>query len=125
MHNTQFSKKDFEIIPLPLKRRFNVTLFKHGDIKQDEAIITNFTVHRMQKFIVLRDSNGTVQLILSDESLWDKLKDISLESVLQVTGVVVARPPGQVNAKMNTGDIEVQRLKAMAHNLGHLLISRR
>jgi len=70
----------------------------------------------LQKFIVLRDSYGTVQLILSDESLWDKLKDISLESVLQVSGVVVARPPSQVNAKMSTGDIEVKWLSDVSYN---------
>ncbi len=75
----------------------------------------------MQKFVVLRDSFGTVQLILSDSCLWDRLKDVSLESVLEVSGVVVQRPEGQANPKMSTGQIEVtimlSQLKQITKNL--------
>jgi len=75
----------------------------------------------MQKFVVLRDSFGTVQLILGDSCLWDRLKDVSLESVLEVSGVVVQRPEGQANPKMSTGQIEVtimfSQLKKITKNL--------
>jgi aspartyl-tRNA synthetase len=48
-----------------------------------------------------------VQLILSDSSLWDRLNEVSLESVIEVSGVVAERPEGQINPKMATGQIEV------------------
>ena len=47
-----------------------------------------------------------MQLIL-DDKLWKGLKDVGLESVLEVSGQVVPRPDGQANHKMETGDIEV------------------
>ena len=47
-----------------------------------------------------------MQLILND-TLWQGLKDVGLESVLEVEGQVVPRPGGQANPKMETGDIEV------------------
>jgi aspartyl-tRNA synthetase len=60
--------------------------------------------------LVLRDAFGSVQLILNDDALWDRLKDISLESVLEVSGHVRSRPAAQVNPKMETGEIEVRFL---------------
>lgn len=63
---------------------------------------------RLEKFLVLRDTHGLVQLMISNNSIWSKLGDISLESVLQVTGVVVRRPENQVNPNMTSGEIEVK-----------------
>ncbi|XP_065353004.1 aspartate--tRNA ligase, mitochondrial [Cloeon dipterum] len=67
--------------------------------------------HRVKaKFMVLRDSYGSVQLIFSEEKVkpeWD-IENISLESVIQVQGTVLCRPEGQQNPNMPTGDIEVE-----------------
>ncbi|KAK7095038.1 aspartate--tRNA ligase, mitochondrial-like [Littorina saxatilis] len=65
---------------------------------------------RQDQFLVLKDWDGAVQLVLTDEkrnefsSLLDELR---LESVLEVYGTVRTRPDGQRNEQMPTGDIEV------------------
>uniref|UniRef100_A0A6V7LLN3 Aminoacyl-transfer RNA synthetases class-II family profile domain-containing protein n=1 Tax=Bracon brevicornis TaxID=1563983 RepID=A0A6V7LLN3_9HYME len=65
---------------------------------------------RMGKFITLRDSYGSTQLIIPEEKLdlINTIEKLSFESVLCVTGKVVPRPSGQENRKMKTGDIEIQ-----------------
>ena len=52
---------------------------------------------RMNKFVLLRDGKGKVQLIVHPQrdDLWQKLNALSLESVLDVTAKVVRRPPGE------------------------------
>ncbi len=60
-------------------------------------------------FITLRDKKGLIQLgfenFKSDISI---LKDLSLESVIQVKGKVCKRPDGAENKEMITGEVEVQ-----------------
>ena len=55
-------------------------------------------------FMTLRDETGVVQVI-SEEV--DKLKDITRESTITVTGVVRKRAKGMTNPNMKTGEIEV------------------
>jgi len=64
----------------------------------------------MNKFILLRDGKGIVQLIVPPEKiqLWEELNALSLESVLDVSGKVVRRPPGNENPNMPTGEIELE-----------------
>ena len=58
-------------------------------------------------FIDLRDHYGITQCVLDSSSdLFDKIKDIRVESVIGVTGKVVKRE--SVNANMPTGDIEIK-----------------
>jgi aspartyl-tRNA synthetase len=60
-------------------------------------------------FIDLRDKYGVTQLgFVNFKGNIDELKKCSLESVIQITGVIVARPPEAQNANMETGAIEVQ-----------------
>lgn len=63
-------------------------------------------VKKFAIFIDLRDSYGLTQIIIKKEdSHFDNLKTIKNESVLQVTGLVVARKVA--NPKIATGEIEV------------------
>lgn len=64
---------------------------------------------RHNKFILLRDSYGTTQFIIPDNrgDLQDVAKNITLESVLTIKGIVLNRPENQKNKNMKTGDIEV------------------
>ncbi|KAM8930608.1 aspartate--tRNA ligase, mitochondrial [Pelodytes ibericus] len=66
---------------------------------------------RQGLFLILRDFHGLTQVILpQDESseLKNLMNEASLESVVMVKGTVIARPSGQQNPRMATGDIEVQ-----------------
>ncbi|XP_025152367.1 aspartate--tRNA ligase, mitochondrial isoform X2 [Harpegnathos saltator] len=64
---------------------------------------------RMGKFIILRDSYGSTQLLIPEDrkDLMETMRDIPYESVLSITGKVASRPEGLENKKMKTGDIEV------------------
>jgi aspartyl-tRNA synthetase len=60
-------------------------------------------------FIDLRDHFGLVQIVVGPGSpAFDVLDRARLESVVTVTGDVVAREGGAVNANLATGDIEVR-----------------
>lgn len=63
-------------------------------------------------FLVLRDFEGLVQVIIPQDeaaaSVRKILCDAPVESVVRVSGTVVARPLGQENSKMPTGEIEIQ-----------------
>lgn len=61
-------------------------------------------------FLDLRDRYGLVQVTinpnLSKETL-DKVSNVRMEWVLQITGMVHKRPAGMENPKMQTGEIEI------------------
>lgn len=59
---------------------------------------------RMGRFVVLKDTYGSVQAIVPANS---KSLHLKLGSVLEIIGTVAARPPKQNNPKMSTGEIEV------------------
>jgi aspartyl-tRNA synthetase len=59
-------------------------------------------------FIDLRDHYGVTQIVADQDNPVQKLLDsLRLESVITVTGQVVARSPEAVNPKLPTGEIEV------------------
>ncbi|XP_012943217.1 aspartate--tRNA ligase, mitochondrial [Aplysia californica] len=63
--------------------------------------------HRLSgAFIVLRDWQGLIQLLIPQHKV-EETQNFPLESVLEVTGDVQLRPPGQENESMSTGDVEV------------------
>ncbi|KYM92890.1 Aspartyl-tRNA synthetase, mitochondrial [Atta colombica] len=64
---------------------------------------------RMKKFITLRDSYGSTQLLIPEDrkDLIATIQNLSFESVLSTIGKVVPRPENQQNKKMKTGDIEI------------------
>jgi aspartyl-tRNA synthetase len=60
-------------------------------------------------FVDLRDHHGLTQVVGNTGSAaFDILDRLRVESVVTVTGEVVARSPGAVNPKMPTGDIELR-----------------
>ncbi|KAG5314272.1 SYDM protein, partial [Acromyrmex insinuator] len=64
---------------------------------------------RMRKFITLRDSYGSTQLLIPEDrkDLIKIIQNLSFESVLSIIGKVVPRPEDKQNKKMKTGDIEI------------------
>ncbi|KAJ8980311.1 hypothetical protein NQ317_005232 [Molorchus minor] len=80
--------------------------------------------HRMNKFIVLRDSYGETQLLINekDSQLTKILENLPLESIIQAKGTVLSRPKEMINKKQSTGEIEVlvnelKTLNKAKHNL--------
>ena len=62
------------------------------------------------KFIDVRDRYGRTQVVINPESAEEVRKttdDLRNEYVVKVTGVVNARPSGQDNPKISTGQIEI------------------
>ena len=67
--------------------------------------------HRGVLFIALRDRYGLTQAVLEEdapEALKALAWSLKLESTITVSGVVAARPEGQVNDDMATGAIEIR-----------------
>ena len=64
---------------------------------------------RLDKFLLIRDRTGICQVKIPENSTnFNHIKDLPNESVLVLQGVVIERPEGQENPKMETGDIEVE-----------------
>jgi aspartyl-tRNA synthetase len=68
-------------------------------------------------FIDLRDRSGIVQMVIipDKEEAYKAAKDVRSEFVIEVEGLVKARPGGAVNEKIPTGgvEIEVERLEVL------------
>ncbi|MBC7753131.1 MAG: aspartate--tRNA ligase, partial [Moraxellaceae bacterium] len=63
-------------------------------------------------FIDLRDREGIVQVVLDpNKTDTTTAKDFRGEYVVAIYGVVKARPDGMKNAKIKTGEIEVEALR--------------
>ncbi|MBN2309062.1 MAG: aspartate--tRNA ligase, partial [Candidatus Hydrogenedentes bacterium] len=59
-------------------------------------------------FIDLRDHYGLTQIVINpDRPFFANAEEVRVESVVIITGRVVARTPDTVNANLPTGDIEV------------------
>ena len=60
-------------------------------------------------FVDLRDHYGITQIVAdADSPAFDVLERLRAESVVTVTGEVVARAPDAVNPNLPTGEIEVR-----------------
>ncbi|KAM7401335.1 hypothetical protein PAMA_005501 [Pampus argenteus] len=66
---------------------------------------------RQDLFVILRDFSGLTQVLIPQEESARHLKavlsELTVESVIKVTGTVRQRPAGQENKRMPTGAIEV------------------
>ena len=70
-------------------------------------------------FINIRDRYGKTQTVFdaaSDHELFERVKKLHNEDVVQITGEVLARPDGLVNPDMPTGEIEVRATKLVLLN---------
>jgi aspartyl-tRNA synthetase len=81
----------------------------------DKEVVLFGWVHKVRDignliFIDLRDREGLVQVVISSEStnLMDMAKDIRMEYVVGVKGIVKPREKDMKNPGIPTGDIEVQ-----------------
>jgi len=60
-------------------------------------------------FIDLRDHHGITQVVIDPEGpLYETAESVRLESVITVSGEVVARDPETVNPKLPTGEVELR-----------------
>ncbi|XP_038614396.1 aspartate--tRNA ligase, mitochondrial isoform X1 [Tachyglossus aculeatus] len=78
-----------------------------------EVTLCGWIQYRRQNlFLVLRDFHGLIQVVIPQDesaaSVKKALCEAPMESVVQVTGTVISRPPGQENPKMPTGEIEIK-----------------
>ena len=65
--------------------------------------------HGQLMFVDLRDHHGITQCVIDVSSpLFAEMDALRLESVITVTGKVVKRSPETTNAKLDTGEIELQ-----------------
>jgi hypothetical protein len=99
-----------------------------GDAKLTPTVTTYF-VNSLRKFsdelifLPLRDSSGTIQLVLKnsskDSAAQQSLQDLTPESVICVEGKVVARDASTINPKMATGHIEIELSSVRILNKTH------
>lgn len=90
-----------------------------GENVGEKVIICGWLEYlRLGKFLILRDSYGQTQVLLTDkvkEELNKKQTEgvvsLALESIVRVEGKVIPRPTSTVNPKMHTGQIEVEAEK--------------
>lgn len=60
-------------------------------------------------FLDIRDSSGIVQCIIEEgEEAFSACENLSLESVVQITGIVKARPTNTVNSDLESGEVEIR-----------------
>lgn len=79
-----------------------------ANIGNDVTLTGWLEFHRMKKFFTLRDGYGCTQIIIPDELCESyNIEEVPFESILKVTGLVLARPIGMRNETMATGNIEV------------------
>jgi aspartyl-tRNA synthetase len=67
-------------------------------------------------FIDLRDREGVTQ-VKFDTNLRAEAAQLKSESVIEITGVVVARPDEMVNKNLPSGGIEVDATELVVHNI--------
>lgn len=80
-----------------------------SDLKEGENVLLKgwaYDVRDLNKlgFIALRDMTGIVQCVVKGAELMEKLKDVTLESALEIKGVV---QNAKVKAEFLRGDIEI------------------
>src|SRR5690606_28187607 len=73
-------------------------------------------------FLDVRDAFGLTQVVVNpDKEFFTEAEHVRLESVVTVTGSVVARTPETVNANLPTGDIEVVAAEFHVESTSELL----
>ncbi len=76
--------------------------------------------HAKVGFIDLRDRAGLTQCVFVDEKL-TKLHELTVESVVSITGTVQERPKSLVNANIISGTVEVQVSNLEIHSVAQPL----
>ncbi len=81
-----------------------------SDIKSGESILLKGWIHEIRglskmKFLLLRDSSGLVQCVVKDKKLMKEISNLTLESVVEITGKV---KKANVKAELARHDVEVE-----------------
>ena len=74
-------------------------------------------------FLDIRDREGITQIVVDPQNkeLHALIVPLRVESVIEVTGKVVARPQATVNMKLASGEIEVAATGVTVHNIAEVL----
>uniref|UniRef100_A0A7N4Q1T7 Aspartyl-tRNA synthetase 2, mitochondrial n=1 Tax=Sarcophilus harrisii TaxID=9305 RepID=A0A7N4Q1T7_SARHA len=85
---------------------------RSSHLGQDVTLCGWIQYRRQSLFLILRDFHGLIQVVIPQDESATSVKKVlceaPIESVVQVTGTVISRPPGQENPKMPTGEIEIK-----------------
>lgn len=103
------------------KRTHLCGVLRSSDVGQ-EVVLMGWVDRRRDHggliFLDLRDCSGRVQIVFNPQKakeVYKKAKELKSEYVIAVKGKVERRPPGAVNEKLPTGEIEIiaQELKVL------------
>ena len=106
-------------------RTHNCTALRAADV--GETVRLSGWIHRKRDhgqllFVDLRDHYGITQIVAnSDSPAFETLNRARVESVVTVTGEVVARSPETVNPNLATGEIEIRAGEITVQSAAHEL----
>ncbi len=88
------------------------------EIKQNKKVLLKGWILEIRdlskiKFIILRDYTGAVQCIIKDEKLFNEFSKLSLESVIEITGIVKKAIVKSEEVSNNKLEIEIQDFKLL------------
>ncbi len=86
------------------------TVSKVGEVVLLKGWVNSVRGHGKIVFIDLKDRSGIVQVVFSGEIL-EAAKSLRDEFVIEVEGMVKARPESMINSEIETGTVEVEATK--------------
>jgi aspartyl-tRNA synthetase len=83
------------------------TVGKVGETVLLKGWVSSIRAHGKIMFVDLKDRSGVIQVVLAG-SLTEKAKTLRSEFVIEIEGVIKARPASMVNEELETGKIELE-----------------
>jgi len=106
-----------------MKRTHHCAQLRSSDIGTEVSLagwVDSVRDHGGILFVDLRDREGVTQIMVdphANSKLADQMAHLKTESVLSVSGQVVARPEDTLNPNLETGDNEVEAAGIEVHNV--------
>ncbi|MFU8847615.1 MAG: aspartate--tRNA ligase [Opitutales bacterium] len=105
-----------------MKRTHNCSQLRKSDVGANATLsgwVDSVRDHGGILFVDLRDREGRTQIVLdpSNPALEAEFGSIKPESVISVSGEVVARIDSAVNSNLATGEVELQASELKVHNV--------
>ncbi len=105
-----------------MKRTHTCNVLRKADVGTQVTLVgwvDTLRDHGGIQFVDLRDRKGVTQIVFDPQhtAFKEDLHHLRHESVIEVSGVVVARGEAEVNAKLPTGEIEVTAERLVIHNI--------
>jgi aspartyl-tRNA synthetase len=106
-----------------MKRTHHCAQLRSSDIGSEVTLsgwVESVRDHGGILFVDLRDRKGVTQIMgdpQANSELADRMAHLKTESVLSVSGMVVARPEDTLNPNLDTGEIEVEAKDIEVHNV--------